>query len=365
MPDQPGGSLDHSELAAVFRHFADHRCGSYAPLYATLGAGIAADPALLAIAAHAGAGHSPPDLMLAAVHYLLAGNPGDPLARHYPSLTADPADGDPVPLFRDFCRRHRDPLVELVSARQVQTNEVRRCTFLLPAVALAAAMAGRPLALIEPGASAGLNLAMDQYAYDYGTGTAIGGPDPALTLTCTLNGPRQPPLSIPMPEIRWRAGIDLSPLSPADPGDAAWLQALVWPDHRDRAALLRSALTAAATRPPIPVHAGDATLQLPDVIAAAPPGTAVCLFHTAFLAHFTPAGRQQFEQLVPQLSATRPIWWVQAEPRPDPAEPRLRLSLCEAGRVAREWPLGHYQPHGQWLEWTGPATLPEPAVTRG
>jgi hypothetical protein len=351
MPDPPATHQDAVELAAAFRHFADRRCGSYAPLYAALGAGIAADPELLGIAACTRGGDSPPDLMLAAVHYLLARDPDDQLARYYPSLSAHVADGDPVPSFRAFSLRHRDELEQLVSARHVQTNEVRRCTFLLPAVMLAASLTSRPLALIETGASAGLNLAMDKYAYDYGTGTLIGGPGP-LTLTCSLAGSHQPPLSLPMPHVTWRAGIDLSPLNPADPSDAAWLQALVWPDHRDRAALLRVALSAAAARPPIPIRAGDATALLPSVIAAAPPDTAVCLFHTAFLAHFPRPDRARFEQLVPQLSATRPIWWVQAEPRPDPAEPRLRLTLCEEGRIAGAWALGHYQPHGQWLEWT-------------
>jgi hypothetical protein len=47
----------------------------------------------------------------------------------------------------------------------------------------------------------------------------------------------------------------------------------------------------------------------------------------------------------------RPIYWVQAEPRLDPAEPRLRLTVCEDGRIAEQWPLGHYHPHGEWLKW--------------
>jgi hypothetical protein len=79
---------------------------------------------------------------------------------------------------------------------------------LLPAIMLAATMAARPLALIETGASAGLNLAMDHYAYDYGTGTVIGAPGSPLTLRCRLRGENQPPLNLPMPPIGWRAGID-------------------------------------------------------------------------------------------------------------------------------------------------------------
>ena len=80
MPDRRGRHTSRGELAATFRHFAARRCGTYAPLYARLGAGVADDPALLAIAASAAPGQSPPDLMLAAAHYLLAREPGHPLA---------------------------------------------------------------------------------------------------------------------------------------------------------------------------------------------------------------------------------------------------------------------------------------------
>ena len=130
----------------------------------------------------------------------------------------------------------------------MQTNEVRRCCYLLPALMAAGAMAApRPLALIEAGASAGLNLSLDCYAYDYGTGTIIGDPGSPLLLRCRLDGDIQPPLSLPVPAISWRAGIDLHPLDPATPDDAAWLRALVWADHPERAVLLDGALA-----PPLP-----------------------------------------------------------------------------------------------------------------
>ncbi len=95
VPDPWGRFTSRADLAATFRWFAGQRCGSYAPLYAHLGAGIAADDQMLAIAANAAPGQSPPDLMLAAVHYLLAAEPDHPLASHYPTLTISPAAGDP------------------------------------------------------------------------------------------------------------------------------------------------------------------------------------------------------------------------------------------------------------------------------
>jgi hypothetical protein len=233
----------------------------------------------------------------------------------------------------------------------VQTNEVRRCTYLLPAVMLAGRLAGCPLALIEPGASAGLNLAMDAYTYDYGTHASIGAASSRLLLSCRLHGGLRPPLDLPIPHITWRAGIDINPLDATDPRDAAWLRAMVWADHRDRALRLDEALQVAAGRPAAPMYAGEAAEQLPAAVDAALPEAAVCIFHTAFLAHFSQVERDQFTWQILALSTRRTIYWIQAEPRRDPIEPRLRLAVCEAGRITAEWPLGHYQPHGAWLEW--------------
>lgn len=209
MPDPWGRFTNTDELAAVFQYFAARRCAGYAPLYARLGTGIATDAALLGLAASVAPGQSPPDLILAAAHYLLAREPGHPLARFYPTLSPEAPTGDPFPLFRSFCLDRRDQVTHLVSSRQVQTNEVRRSAYLLPAVMLAASMAGRPLALIEPGASAGLNLALDEYAYDYGTGTVVGRPSSPLTLQCSLRGPHQPPLDLAMPPIGWPASTSI------------------------------------------------------------------------------------------------------------------------------------------------------------
>lgn len=323
-------------LAARFRHFATARTGAYAPLYAVLGTAIAEDPELLAIAAHARSGQSAPDLMLAAVHYQLARTPGHRLADFYPSLTDTPVDpAGAADVFREIALEHRLSLKTLVGECTVQTNEVARCSYLRPAVQLAAHLArGRGLALIEAGSSAGLNLHLDRYGYRYGP-ARDGDPRSPVQLDCAVHGDTALPLGLPDPPVRWRAGLDLHPLDPGDVRDRAWLEALVWPDHHDR-------------------RAAEA---LPAAVADAPADAAVCLMHTAFLAHFPPASRERFERLVPQLSETRPVYWVHAEPRTDPDEPRLQLSVAVAGRIEATWKLASYHPHGRWIAWSGAGPL--------
>jgi hypothetical protein len=80
--------------------------------------------------------------------------------------------------------------------------------------------------------------------------------------------------------------------------------------------------------------------------------------HTAFLAHLAPPDRARFEHQVAALSAGRPVYWISAETRADPAEPRLRLATCVNGTIAGQQALARYQSHGAWLEWTAQSPHP-------
>jgi hypothetical protein len=219
---------------------------------------------------------------------------------------------------------------------------------------MAAALGGgSPLGLVEVGASAGLLLIPDRYAYDYGAGGRHGDPTSPVQLTCELRGRTPSFLQEKAPlDIGWRAGCDLNPLEARDPADRAWLGACVWADHRARAERLAAALALAATEPASAVHPGDALEVLPRLVAAVPAGLTICIFHTAVAAHFPQEARRAFTALVPALAQDREILWVQAEPDVPPGTPRLRLSVCREGAVRGHHPLGHYHPHGEWLDWT-------------
>ncbi len=129
------------------------------------------------------------------------------------------------------------------------------------------------------------------------------------------------------------------------------MQALIWPDHGDRFSLLRAALrVATATGPPV-VHAGDAAALLPAVTTEISPSAHLVIYHSAVLAHMPAPARHEFTAAVLAASRSRPLSWVQAEPRLDGDPRRLRLTECRDGAVVAEFALGSYQPHGRRLRW--------------
>jgi hypothetical protein len=353
MPPTPDLPLE--ALAQRFIRFAEQECGDYAPFYDHLARGIARDPELLSIAAHTRSGQQAPNLLLAAVHDLLLRGADHALAAFYPSvahLTAVPP-GDPMPAFRAFCHDHRTALIDLVSTRLVQTNEPQRCTVLLPAFTLVQHLAGgRPLALIEVGASAGLNLLFDRYGYDYGAGWSAGDPKSPIRFTCTLRGEVRPPIPARLPSVAARVGLDLHPLHATDPEAMRWLRALVWPEHPARAAVLEQALALAQREPP-PLIAGDAITVLPRVVAEAPTDAALCVFHSATLTHFPPEARERFRALIPELAGQRDLFWLSSEGSGNSGRRGLYLTILTAFQHGRrvEHQLTYSHPHGAWLEW--------------
>jgi hypothetical protein len=324
------------------------------PLYARLAPQIAQDPDLPALAVLARPDQPLPVFFFGAVHYLLLQEPHHPLAAFYPSLGGSAAaTADPYPAFRAFCLDHRDAIRTVLQTQRVQTNEVRRCACLLPVFGMVARRGGdRPLALVEVGASAGLNLLWDRYGYDYGTGRRYGDPDSPVQLHCELRGPHQPPLPATLPPVATRLGIDLNPVDLRDPVAGAWLRALIWPEHQERAHLLQAALRLAAPDPP-PLWAGDALDLLPRALAQAPAAATLCIWHSYTLNQFTAAARARFAAILTEHSRQRDLYRISMEGLML-GQPQVRLMTYTQG-TAHEELLATCNPHGRWLEWLGTA----------
>jgi hypothetical protein len=345
-------SPSHEFLSQRFERFARREC-HVSPLYEQLSLGIAHDPALLAIATQTRAGQPVPNLFLAAVHFLLLRGVQHPLANFYPSLSPTlPPSEDLYPRFRAFCLEHREAILELISTRLVQTNEVRRCGCLLPAFMHVAQQApDQSLALIEIGASAGLNLLWDRYGYDYGEGRRCGDPYSPVQIVCRLHGDRQVLLPEALPVVATRIGLDLNPIDVRDPDAALWLRALVWPDEAGRAELLQWALQVAQQNPP-QLLAGNALDLLPAVLATIPADQTLYVFHTHTINQFPPEARARLSALLAEHARGRDLYRISIEWLGE-EYPRLELVSYKGG-ARTERLLAHCGSHGEWLEWLGP-----------
>lgn len=191
--------------------------------------------------------------------------------------------------WREWVLAHADEVARECARRSLQTNEPQRCAALLPALSRIPG----PIALLEIGASAGLCLYPDRYSYRYRGAAGEVRLDPAdgpseVVLECAVRGERMPQVGVP--EIVWRAGIDLAPLSPEAPDTVQWLTRLVWPGETGREDRIRAALRIAASDPPLLV-AGDGAALLADVAAQAPADATLVVQTPGVLAHVPWAGR--------------------------------------------------------------------------
>jgi len=317
------------------RDWCKHTHGS--PLYAHLVEVVAEDPDLLRVINRIG-NRPPPNLLFAAVQYLLMDGADSDLARHYPSLVEDPLGPEGAgPVFREFVLAHEEEIVHLGNTRYTQTNESRRCVALLPLVMMAPF---DRLHLVDIGTSAGLNLALDRYRYRFDD--LEWGPESPLVLIAESRGadPRLHPI-----EVLSRTGLDLNPLDPGDEEARRWLDALIWPEHEERRARLRLAL-GIISEIPIEMVPGDALATLPRVLDSLPGDEPAVVMNSFSFAQFSPEGRQEVEAIAARARERRPVFRVTMELF-DASDDWARMVTDDGtgGRV-----VGQAHPHGEWIE---------------
>jgi hypothetical protein len=278
---------------------------------------------------------------------------------------ADPTNPDVWPAFRAFVIERADEVAELLGTRQVQTNEVGRSAALFPALATLTALDGRPIGLVELGASAGLNLLLDRYRVDYVPSGGTGPDDSPVHLRCELRGTRRPPIDGPAPVIASRLGVDRLPVDVRDEAAVRWLRACIWPDVADRAERFDAAVSLARIDPP-EIWTGDIVEQVEPAVDTVPDGVLPCLVSTWVLAYLKADHRRALQDQVESIARKRPIAYVTAEyemtvpwlepvvrrPSIDPGEvpTRLSLALWDGDRV-EQLSLAWMHAHALWIEW--------------
>lgn len=313
-----------------YARFAATEAPGRSALYAEWAAGVAADPEIRELLRRIPPTRRQPPLVFAVSRLLGAGH-------------------GPYREWREFVLAQADRLVAECTRRALQTNEPLRTAALLPVLS----EIDGPIALLEIGAAAGLCLYPDRYSFRFTDGEGrvrraldpLDGPSTVL-LESTVSGDL-PPLRLP--EVVWRAGIDLAPLDAAAADDRRWLRALVWPGEEGREQRITAALDIVAADPPL-IVAGDAAAHLDHLAASAPADATLVITTPGVLVHIPRAERSELIATIAGL----PAHWVTIDP------PGL-LDVWEPPVAAETWPgfvVAHdgrvraaADPLGAWWEW--------------
>jgi hypothetical protein len=244
-----------------------------------------------------------PLLLLAALRNdALAEGPLHPLFDGF--VAADAGQVSEHALARALDGTH-DGVFEALAHRGVQTNETSRAiAWLWPAGIARAGDEVHPLALVDVGASAGLNLVADALPPVWVA--TDGGPlDLAREVT---------PVA--------RLGLDPAPLDAFRAADARWLRACVWPGERAREERLDGALAAfqaARVRPDAPVIVPIAATSVParlDLLSGAQTNALVLAYQTVLRDYLEPADRAAYESGMRDWIGSHPsgkALWVELE----------------------------------------------------
>lgn len=345
-------------LGEIWLYIADSSCRAYSPLYDRICRAVSGCDDVLDLIEQASPRSHNPVLLLAAVHDVVLGGVDHPLADVY----AGRSSADPGALFIDLCLERRDELLERLATRQVNTNEVGRSAIIGPALTAVAARHGAPLAHLDVGCSAGLNLLADRYRLDYGPAGATGSPDAAVRVDCAVVG-GSPPIAPALPPVIARVGLDRAPVDVGDDDQARWQLACVWPDT-GRLARTRAALDIARATP-LTLLEGDAVDDVGAALATLPAGAMAVVTTTWVIAYLSAEQRTGFRRALADASRARPIAWISAESSgvvedipsdeapidADGVEASVLGLVTFVDGAAEAELLGYVHPHGSSIDW--------------
>jgi hypothetical protein len=229
-----------------------------------------------------------------------------------------------------------------------QTNEPQRSAALAPGMLTVAALIGLPLATSELGASAGLNLCWDRFAYRFGEAT-WGDPASPVAIAPDWHGPPPPLAAV---QIAERAGCDRAPPDLSRPEDRLRLLSFVWADQSARMTRVAAAIDLAAAAG-VRVEQADAIAWLAARLQPRP-GRAHVIYHSIFWQYLAPdaqaGARASLEAAGARATPAAPLAWLRMEG--DGAAPGAAITLTL-------WPgaetrlLGRADFHGAWVDWNG------------
>ena len=246
--------------------------------------------------------------------------------------------------------QHNDAFLTERLSSPPQTNEVARSGWILGAMLHLSAITRLPLEVFEIGASAGLNLAFDEYRYALGNGRTWGPIEAPLTVECLWRG-STPPLDAPLAVVA-RAGCDLRPIDPANAEDRARLISYVWADQLHRLHRVEAALAHAAKHHRT-VDRADAADWLEEKLSAPQlPGVTRVVLHTIVWDYIPAPAKARIEAALSAAGAAAtpqsPFARVRVESDETRGSARIDLTVWPGRETVT---LGRGDYHGRWAEW--------------
>ena len=262
--------------------------------------------------------------LLAALFRVVLRGDAPQLVRYYPCLGGDSRPDGCWPDVADVVAA-RATAIRAALTVTPQTNEVGRSAPLL--IALFEAVRRRGICrvrLLEPGASAGLNLNVDRYLFT-GPGWSAGPPGSRLRIDTLADGVRPEPMTIVE-----RRGCDLSPVDPASGDGALRLRSYVWPWQLDRHARLVAALAIVRERPVAVDRASAADWLTLQLAAPAAPGTLTVVWHSITRQYWPAAETARVAEIIDAARSRMPLAHVSMEDAP--------TRSGQESRIPFDWP---------------------------
>lgn len=254
----------------------------------------------------------------------------------------------------------RGEVMRRALANAPQTNEVQRSAALLPGLLHVAQQVQMPLALVEIGASAGLNLFADQYRLET-AGWTWGAGDAALVLRPEWRGAAPEGLADTTLTIDYRAACDLQPVDLSAEGEDLRLASYIWAEQRERLERLQAAVAitrAQMATQGVKVQAAKAAQFLRQQLTLRLPGQALVLMHSVMWQYLPEAEKAAITMLMEAAGGAStpdtPLAWLRFEPPKPDVQMELRCRIWRGDAAAAEDRLlARCHPHGAWVEWVG------------
>ena len=283
--------------------------------------------------------------LLAGVFRLVLTGEAPELIRFYPCLGGTEPASRAWPVMRAVIAAHTDE-IHAGLAVAPQTNEVGRSAALLAGIFdLVAASGVRHIRLLELGASAGLNLLLDQYAFRADS-WHFGPSDSKVQFADAIVGEVQPGSF----EITARAGCDPNPVDATTVDGRLLLTSFVWPFDLDRHKRLGAAIEIAASHP-ARVDKASASEWLPHALAVAELDTLTVVWHSITQMYWSADELAAVETILASGGAQQRLGEVSLEFDPNGSpdtQPELRTRLWspDALSTPRQRLIGTAHHHG-------------------